>query len=91
MTENTGTIGYASPEQLEARSSDFDQRADIYSLGFVIFQLYYTMQTVMERHKVFENMAKCILPEKFMKDFPKLGILIKKMVDEDPDKRPSLL
>ncbi|MDF1667951.1 MAG: serine/threonine-protein kinase, partial [Planctomycetota bacterium] len=41
MTENTlsygGTLGYAAPEQL--KGEDLDGRADLYSLGVVIFEM----------------------------------------------------
>ncbi len=39
LTEVIGTVRYASPEQIR-RGKDIDPRADIYSLGMVLFELY---------------------------------------------------
>lgn len=39
LTEVIGTVKYASPEQIR-RGKDIDPRADIYSLGMVLFELY---------------------------------------------------
>lgn len=40
ITEKCGTITYASPEQLNANYDNFDYRADIYSLGVIMLQLF---------------------------------------------------
>jgi len=34
-----GTLGYAAPEQLDPTNLDLDQRADVYSLGAILFHL----------------------------------------------------
>jgi hypothetical protein len=39
LTDVIGTVKYASPEQVQ-RSKDIDTRADIYSLGMVLYELY---------------------------------------------------
>src|SRR2546428_428978 len=39
MTDVIGTVKYASPEQIR-RGKDIDPRADIYSVGMVLFELY---------------------------------------------------
>jgi tRNA A-37 threonylcarbamoyl transferase component Bud32 len=39
LTEVIGTVKYASPEQIR-RGKDIDPRADIYSLGMVLYELY---------------------------------------------------
>ncbi|MGH7804859.1 MAG: serine/threonine protein kinase, partial [Candidatus Binatia bacterium] len=39
LTDVIGTVKYASPEQVQ-RSKDIDPRADIYSLGMVLYELY---------------------------------------------------
>lgn len=39
LTEVIGTVKYASPEQVR-RGKDIDPRADIYSLGMVLFEIY---------------------------------------------------
>ena len=61
-----GTYNYASPEQLsdsEIKLVDF--KSDIYSLGIVIFQLFYVMITFMESQKTIKDLKKELFPVEF--------------------------
>ena len=49
-TSKIGSSYYISPEQ-EA-GTWYNEKADIYSLGIILFELYFPFSTEMERHKV---------------------------------------
>ncbi len=59
LTEVIGTVKYASPEQIR-RGKDIDPRADIYSLGMVLYELYvgHHMFTGMSEHAVLMRMMQ---------------------------------
>src|SRR5262249_54191222 len=59
LTEVIGTVKYASPEQIR-RGKDIDPRADIYSLGMVLYELYAGrhMFTGMTEHGVLMRMVQ---------------------------------
>ena len=59
LTEVIGTVKYASPEQIR-RGKDIDPRADIYSLGMVLYELYagQHMFTGMSEHSVLMRMMQ---------------------------------
>ncbi|KAJ2247520.1 hypothetical protein GGH97_002090, partial [Coemansia sp. RSA 475] len=40
-TSNVGTITYAAPEQLRDQATEYNEKADIYTLGIIFFELYY--------------------------------------------------
>ncbi len=65
LTEVIGTVKYASPEQIR-RGKDIDPRADIYSLGMVLFELYAGrhMFTGLSEHSVLMRMV-----QRDLKDF----------------------
>ena len=88
-TRNCGTKVYASPEQM-AQNCYFDFRADIYSLGIIMIQLFYPMKTEMELIQTINNGKKQIYPKELTKDLPQIAKLIGRMLDQNPEGRPSL-
>jgi len=88
-TRNCGTKVYASPEQM-AQNCYFDFRADIYSLGIIMIQLFYPMKTEMELIQTINNGKKHVYPKELSKELPQITKLINKMLDENPEGRPSL-
>ncbi|KAJ1798837.1 hypothetical protein LPJ75_006772, partial [Coemansia sp. RSA 2598] len=91
-TSNVGTITYAAPEQLgrqQAATAGYNEKADIYSLGIIFFELYYAFSTAMERVAVIKDLRQGVFPADFVRRWPKEAALILHMMDPDPTKRPS--
>ncbi|XP_031565352.1 eukaryotic translation initiation factor 2-alpha kinase 1-like [Actinia tenebrosa] len=86
-TAGVGTCTYASPEQL--RNSSYDNKADIYSLGIILFELFWPFTTEMERVTCIKELRQGNLPGDFKATWPKQSELILKMVAADCSKRPS--
>ncbi|KAK9762175.1 hypothetical protein K7432_012345 [Basidiobolus ranarum] len=88
-TSKVGTITYASPEQLADPPQMYDQKADIYSLGIILFELYYPFSTLMERAQLLQNLRHGVLPDEFLAKWPKESALVLWLMAEDPSKRPT--
>ncbi|KAJ2780523.1 hypothetical protein GGI15_003514 [Coemansia interrupta] len=94
-TSNVGTITYAAPEQLsqqqqqQQQTNGYNEKADIYSLGIIFFELYYAFTTAMERVSVIKELRQGVFPANFVNMWPKEAALILRLMDPDPDKRPS--
>jgi serine/threonine protein kinase len=85
-----GTMQYLAPEQLNGE--ELDVRADIYSLGTVIYEMITGQRTFPE-----ENLAK-LVTDKLSNDFipienfsvkipPKLRVLVQKCLNNEKEKR----
>ncbi len=87
-----GTPVYMSPEQ--ARGNKIDHRTDIYSLGLVFYEMV-TGQTAFKggyeavvQAQIFQTPTP---PRQHNLEVPqKVNDLIMRMIEKDPDKRPSL-
>jgi translation initiation factor 2-alpha kinase 4 len=86
---------YVAPELLKPNGVNkytYTQKVDIYSLGIVFYEMCFTFETNMERVLVLQNLRK---PEiQFPNDidftaFTDQTGLIKKMLNHDPNQRPS--
>lgn len=111
-TANIGTPSYCAPEVAvvgDARKQHdeeerviYDEKADMYSLGLVLLELFVPFGTAMERARVFEDVRRdgpdrC---ESFADSFPKATFrrrsedfspirLVQKLLRRDPRDRPS--
>lgn len=89
LMSNCGTICYAAPEQLLRKR--YGLSADIYPLGLVLFELMYPIKNMAEFESLFSDLrTDRRLPPGLTKCYPEISKLIVQMLDEDPDKRPSL-
>ncbi|KAK3842709.1 MAG: kinase-like domain-containing protein, partial [Linnemannia gamsii] len=86
---NYGWWKYASPEQLARPNLGYDQKADIYSLGIIFFELYHPFSTLMERHAVLRTLRNGELPTEFVSRWPKEAAFVLWLMAEDPRMRPS--
>ncbi|CAG8781505.1 19022_t:CDS:2, partial [Racocetra fulgida] len=72
-TTGVGTVTYASPEQLAKPAIPYNEKADIYSLGIIFFELHFPFSTGHERVQVLKDLRHGILPNGFVQRFPKEG------------------
>ena len=86
-TKNIGTMQYAAPEQI--MQNNYDQKADIYSLGLVLFDLVYPMKTRMEKQTLFDEIKKGYLPLVIKEKSKIISKLLSSMINNDPNKRPN--
>lgn len=88
MTIGVGTTTYAAPEQLSRR--EYDEKADIFSLGIVFFELLNPFTTAMERALALRDLKeKQTFPPLFLRRHPKEAALIWSCLARDPSMRPS--
>ena len=88
MTSGLGTITYAAPEQLQG--IDYDEKTDIYSLGIILFELFYPFKTQMERAHVLRDLKEQQkFPSSFVRRYPREAAFIWCCVSQDPKLRPS--
>ncbi|KAJ2119273.1 hypothetical protein IW147_006002 [Coemansia sp. RSA 720] len=88
-TSNVGTITYAAPEQLRDQATEYNEKADIYTLGIIFFELYYPFATAMERVVVIKDLRRGVFPPRFLQMWPKEAAFILQLMDADPERRPS--
>ncbi|XP_019857948.1 PREDICTED: uncharacterized protein LOC109586221 isoform X1 [Amphimedon queenslandica] len=86
-TSEIGTSFYVSPEQKAGHR--YNERADVYSLGIILFELYFPFSTEMERDKVLGDIkSNRRLPKEFKENFYNEAKLVELMLKPISD-RPS--
>ncbi|KAK0094417.1 hypothetical protein PV326_010938 [Microctonus aethiopoides] len=88
-TACVGTKLYMSPEQMNEQI--YDYKVDIYSLGIILFELLMPFDTEMERIKALMDLRKSIFPSDFAANYPKEYDLLRLMLDDNPNMRPTTL
>ncbi|KAJ1924325.1 hypothetical protein IWQ60_005281 [Tieghemiomyces parasiticus] len=90
LTSGVGTVTYAAPEQLDTtRPVPYGTKADMFSLGIILFELLHPFATGMERVKVLEDLRRGCLPEIFVARRPVEASLILWLMAANPLQRPS--
>jgi serine/threonine protein kinase len=87
-TSAVGTLTYSSPEQ--RFKGIYNEKTDIFSLGIIFFELYYTCSTKMEKARVLSELRNRILPASFLQKYPAESAFILTMLQPNPDERPSV-
>ncbi|KAI9275267.1 kinase-like domain-containing protein [Helicostylum pulchrum] len=90
-TSGVGTRTYAAPEQMAIPSLLYDEKADIYSLGIILFELYQPFDTAMERAESIDRLKKGVLPPHFIETYPAQSQIILSMMNVNPCLRPTAL
>ncbi|KAM6545969.1 hypothetical protein CsatB_026705 [Cannabis sativa] len=88
-TGQVGTYFYTAPE-IEQGWPKIDEKADMYSLGIVFFELWHPFGTAMERHVVLSDLKqKGELPSAWVAEFPEQASLLRRLMSLSPSERPS--
>lgn len=88
-TGQVGTYFYTAPE-IEQGWPKIDEKADMYSLGIVFFELWHPFGTAMERHIVLSDLKqKGELPPAWIAKFPEQESLLRRLMSPSPSDRPS--
>ncbi|XP_077595854.1 eukaryotic translation initiation factor 2-alpha kinase 1 isoform X2 [Stigmatopora nigra] len=86
-TTGVGTFVYASPEQL--RSSHYDSKSDMYSIGVLALELFQPFGTEMERVRTLSDLREGKIAKSFSDSWPVLATYILKLTSMEPSVRPS--
>ena len=89
MTYAIGTKYYCSPEQ--ENSTHYTSKSDIFSLGIIIFEMFYYFNSLMERNIVLRGIKE---DKKYPKDFEEICPsnvvkIVKLCTNHNPKERPS--
>jgi len=86
-TIGVGTYLYASPEQLS--NAAYDTRADMYSVGVILFELLHPFNTQMERVLYLTQLKEGHIPVQTTMKYPGESGMIECLVNKNPTQRPS--
>ena len=90
MTVGIGTKYYCSPEQ--EKSKNYDNKTDMYSLGIIIFEMFYKFNSLMERDIILRGIKE---EQKYPKDMEEMCgknayTIVKQCTNFRPELRPSI-
>ncbi|MCH86286.1 putative serine/threonine-kinase GCN2-like protein, partial [Trifolium medium] len=80
---------YTAPE-IDKGWAKIDDKADMYSLGLIFFELFHPFKTESEKIDTLSSLKRGgVLPTAWVAEFPKHASLLRKLISPDPSKRPS--
>lgn len=87
-----GTVDYMAPEQIEGQWNELDQRSDLYSLGVIVYQMFYKKLPIKFSSRdsivqVLEKKKKLPKPGKFEPQIMEELCLI--LMEPDRSRRPA--
>lgn len=89
VTGVCGTSFYISPE-IEAHSDSYDGKVDVFAVGIIAFELWYSFSTAMERVDALRTLReKGSFPSGFESSHSRVAKLIRLLLQEKPEYRPS--
>ncbi|KAL8764219.1 MAG: hypothetical protein Q9184_000188 [Pyrenodesmia sp. 2 TL-2023] len=95
FTRSVGTTFYVAPEvkSTAVTQGSYDEKADMFSLGVIFFEMNYRLETGMERVHTLSALCKpqSTLPVAFIKDVDKAkqAEIVLSLVNHNPNLRPS--
>uniref|UniRef100_A0A5K3ES96 non-specific serine/threonine protein kinase n=2 Tax=Mesocestoides corti TaxID=53468 RepID=A0A5K3ES96_MESCO len=98
LTGNLGTVIYTAPEVMKSNHrgrSFYNHKADVYSLGVVLFQLLYPCRTQSEFIFLIDQIRRHppsadVLPRELTLGWPLESKLLRMMLSSQPSDRPDL-
>ena len=89
LTTSIGTSFYVAPEVKSSGGGRYNEKADMYSLGIILFEMSYPINTAMERMAVLSDLGDKTpkLPRDF--DKPLNAEIVLSLVKRKPSERPS--
>jgi serine/threonine protein kinase len=84
-THGVGTTSYGSPEQIAG--SSYNELADMYSFGLIMFEMYVPFKTKSERVTMFTDIKRGKFPIEICKMYPKEMEIVKRCISTVPEKR----
>lgn len=88
-TSGVGTSTYAAPEQLEGTL--YNYKSDVYSLGVILFEMFHTFQTEMEKFHCMDKLRKNKeLDQEFLQSWSLHADFVRRMTSTLPGERPSV-
>ncbi|KAL9102752.1 MAG: hypothetical protein Q9187_009087, partial [Circinaria calcarea] len=92
LTRSIGTSLYVAPEVKSTGAGDYNEKADMFSLGIIFFEMSYPLKTAMERVQMLEQLRaeKHTLPSDFEKpEMATQGDIVDSLLRHKPSERPS--
>ncbi|MCO5571335.1 hypothetical protein L7F22_025073 [Adiantum nelumboides] len=89
-TGQVGTYFYTAPEVGQGWPL-IDEKADMYSLGVILFELWHPFKTAMERFVVLNELKNKGVPVLWQRDNPQQAALVQSLMSESPTDRPSAM
>jgi len=86
-TSGVGTYFYASPEQYA--TSMYDDKADVFSLGVILFEMLHPFATKSERAHILTGLRSGKIPDSKQEKYPEEMELVKRCIDSAPMSRPT--